>query len=56
LVLDSVGNLYGTTAYDGNPYYGLGVVYKIGLAGQGNVLHTFTGPDGLGPAAGVIVR
>jgi uncharacterized repeat protein (TIGR03803 family) len=57
LVLDSAGNLYGTAWYDGNPYCGMGVVYKIGLAGQGSVIYRFTGgADGEAPQAGVIVR
>jgi uncharacterized repeat protein (TIGR03803 family) len=51
---DSAGNLYGTTS--GGGANGMGVVYKIGLAGQGHVLHAFTGFDGLGAGAGVIVR
>jgi uncharacterized repeat protein (TIGR03803 family) len=54
LVRDAAGNLYGTTQYGGAN--GMGVVFKIGLAGQGHVLHAFTGTDGYYPAAGVIVR
>jgi uncharacterized repeat protein (TIGR03803 family) len=53
LVRDSAGNLYGTT-YPGGANR-KGVVYKIDLAGQEQVLHTFTGADGWIPF-GVILR
>lgn len=59
-ILDSAGNLYGTTFYggpDGNSslYSGFGTVYKVEKSGHETVLHGFTGePDGAWPVAGVI--
>src|SRR5580700_2483883 len=53
VILDSGGNLYGTTYKGGTA--GLGVVYKVGPSSQETVLHTFTGkPDGANPYGGVI--
>ena len=53
VVLDSTGNLYGTT-YNGGALKA-GVVYKVSLSGQETVLYTFTGgTDGGNPYAGVI--
>ena len=50
---DSAGNLYGTTTGGGTG--GLGVVYKLGAAGNYTVLYRFTGgADGAFPYAGVI--
>jgi uncharacterized repeat protein (TIGR03803 family) len=57
VILDSEGNLYGTTAYGGSAFghSGNGVVYELATTGQLTVLHTFTGePDGAYPYAGVI--
>ena len=52
LILDSAGNLYGTTNEGG---LGAGVVYKLDPSGQETVLHSFTGgADGGSPLAGVI--
>jgi uncharacterized repeat protein (TIGR03803 family) len=54
VILDSAGNLYGTTVNGGTlgPW---GVVYKLDTAGRLTVLHTFTGgTDGGLPYAGVI--
>ena len=54
LVLDSGGNLYGTT-YDGGTY-GFGTVFKTAANGQETVLHSFTGtPDGANSYAGLIL-
>jgi uncharacterized repeat protein (TIGR03803 family) len=56
LIGDSQGNLYGTTAAGGQGSFGLGngVVFKVNSAsGEETVLHTFTGPDGSTPAAGL---
>jgi uncharacterized repeat protein (TIGR03803 family) len=56
LLLDSAGNLYGTTFAGGNLQgtSGYGVVYKLDTAGHQTVLHSFTGgADGAYPA-GVI--
>jgi uncharacterized repeat protein (TIGR03803 family) len=53
VVLDSAGNLYGTTYYGGTA--GLGVVYELSTTNQLTVLYSFTGvPDGANPDAGVI--
>jgi uncharacterized repeat protein (TIGR03803 family) len=52
VILDSAGNVYGTTFSGGN---GLGVVYELSPNGVETVLHTLTYPgDGGGPYAGVI--
>lgn len=56
LVLDSAGNLYGTTNNCGaaDSSFGSGVVFKIDTAGHETVLYTFTGgTDGANPMAGL---
>jgi len=54
VIVDSAGNLYGTTASGG--VYGQGVVYRLDPTGQETVLYSFTGgADGDGPVGGVIV-
>jgi uncharacterized repeat protein (TIGR03803 family) len=58
VILDSAGNLYGTTRYGGSGYgyAGYGLVYKLNPAGQETVLYTFTGSaDGGWPQSGVIL-
>jgi uncharacterized repeat protein (TIGR03803 family) len=50
VILDSLGNLYGTTFGGGLG----GVVYKLDMAGNETVLHGFEGTDGSLPYAGVI--
>jgi uncharacterized repeat protein (TIGR03803 family) len=57
LVLDSAGNLYGTTAYGGDlSCYapdGCGTVFKLDPTGKETVLHTFQGgTDGESPLGG----
>jgi uncharacterized repeat protein (TIGR03803 family) len=53
LILDSAGNLYGTTASSGA--LGLGVAFKLDTSGTEHVLHSFTGgADGAAPLAGVV--
>jgi uncharacterized repeat protein (TIGR03803 family) len=53
VILDSAGNLYGTTFYGGSAY--LGVVYELDPSGQETVLYSFPGidTDGMQPYAGV---
>ena len=58
VILDSAGNLYGTTADGGAPsgFSGSGVVFKLSPTGEETVLYTFTGgTDGGTPNAGVIL-
>lgn len=52
LVMDTAGNLYGTTSEGGA--YGFGTVFKVDTAGTETVLHSFTGSDGANPYAGLI--
>jgi len=60
LVLDSAGNLYGTTANGGanGPSTGDGTVFKLTRTGQESVLHSFCSAshcsDGAAPAAGLV--
>jgi uncharacterized repeat protein (TIGR03803 family) len=60
LVLDTAGNLYGTTSEGGvvscdNATDGCGVVFKVDTTGKETVLYTFTGhADGGSPVAGLI--
>jgi uncharacterized repeat protein (TIGR03803 family) len=53
LILDDIGNLYGTTIGGGGSGggFGYGVVFKLDVASNLTVLHTFTtgSPDGLEP-------
>jgi uncharacterized repeat protein (TIGR03803 family) len=61
LVMDSQGNLYGTTQYAGsstcNAPFGCGTVFKLSPTGALSVLYTFTGVNGDGesPTAGVVL-
>jgi uncharacterized repeat protein (TIGR03803 family) len=53
LILDSAGNLYGTTGYGGT--YGQGTVFKIDSAGNETIVHSFAaGKDGARPNAGLV--
>ncbi|HUO28928.1 MAG TPA: choice-of-anchor tandem repeat GloVer-containing protein [Bryobacteraceae bacterium] len=54
VILDSAGNMYGTT-YNGGAFAS-GAVYKVSPSGQETVLYSFTGAtDGSNPYAGVIM-
>jgi uncharacterized repeat protein (TIGR03803 family) len=53
LVVDSAGNLYGTTTSDGSGC-GCGIVFELSPSGSGwteTVIHQFQGPDGSTPYA-----
>jgi uncharacterized repeat protein (TIGR03803 family) len=52
LVLDSSGNLYGTTVAGGTS--DLGAVFVVSSDGQERILHSFTGIDGSQPHAGLV--
>jgi uncharacterized repeat protein (TIGR03803 family) len=52
LIRDTVGNLYGTTAAGGA--FGSGTVFKLDVANNETVLHSFNGTDGADPEAGLI--
>jgi uncharacterized repeat protein (TIGR03803 family) len=54
LVMDSSGNLYGTTAIGGSNGYG-GTVFKLDTSGALTVLHNFSGSDGAYPYAGLMM-
>jgi uncharacterized repeat protein (TIGR03803 family) len=59
LIMDSDGNLYGTTRYggSGNCDDGCGTVFKLTPSGAMKVLHSFAGSpaDGSDPRAGLII-
>jgi uncharacterized repeat protein (TIGR03803 family) len=52
VIRDAAGNIYGTTANGGTS--DMGVVFKLDTAGKETVLHSFSGPDGQLPTAGLI--
>jgi uncharacterized repeat protein (TIGR03803 family) len=53
LILDSAGNLYGTTATGGTMNFGS--IYRVSNTGEESVPYSFTGgADGGGPSAGVV--
>ena len=54
LVLDSSGNIYGTTVSGGT--FNFGTVFKLDVSGNETVLHSFAGPpnDGEQPYSGLI--
>jgi uncharacterized repeat protein (TIGR03803 family) len=61
IVVDSQGNLYGTTIYGGNDFtpdinghLGWGLVFKFSAAGQFSLVHEFSGPDGANPVGMII--
>jgi uncharacterized repeat protein (TIGR03803 family) len=58
LLMDTAGNLYGTTQNGGDPTceppHGCGVIFEIDTNGKETVLHTFEGPDGAFPLDGLV--
>jgi uncharacterized repeat protein (TIGR03803 family) len=55
LVMDSSGNLYGTTYSGGSA--GLGTVFELSTTGHERVLHSFVGgADGSNPIAGLVMN
>jgi len=58
VVMDNAGNLYGTTSAGGSSC-GCGLIYKLAPGSNGKwtytVLHRFTGADGAGPNANLIL-
>jgi uncharacterized repeat protein (TIGR03803 family) len=56
VIVDSSGNIYGSTFYGGNlpGTSGCGVVYALDQAGNQTILHTFTGVDGCNPNSTVV--
>jgi len=59
VVMDKASNFYGTTTAGGDPNCGCGVVYKFSPGSNRKwiytVLHRFTGYDGAGPNANLIL-
>jgi len=54
VVLDSAGNLYGTTSFAGNRLFG--TVFKLNSKGKATVLYSFNGKsDGSTPFSGVVL-
>ena len=49
---DGSGNLYGTTSQGGA--HSKGTVFRLAPTGKLTVLHSFSGPDGATPLAGLI--
>jgi uncharacterized repeat protein (TIGR03803 family) len=49
VVLDSAGNVYGTTYFGGTSFGG--ILYKVDTSGNFTLLHDFTGPDCSYPGA-----
>jgi uncharacterized repeat protein (TIGR03803 family) len=57
LVLDTAGNVYGTTSEGGDPSRNCGIVYKLTPSGSGyaeTVILTFVGDNGCAPSAGLL--
>jgi uncharacterized repeat protein (TIGR03803 family) len=55
VILDSAGNIYGTTFDGGLGSQCCGVVFKLDADGTETVLHTFEGPDGAGPSSPLLM-
>src|SRR5579864_3881877 len=52
VIRDSAGNLYGTAGSGGGPTDS-GIVFRLDPSGKETVLHSFSGPDGAAPYAGL---
>jgi uncharacterized repeat protein (TIGR03803 family) len=56
LVMDSQGDLYGTTSYGPTAGENVGTVFKVSPSGQETILHSFGGaPDGSEPNSGLVM-
>jgi uncharacterized repeat protein (TIGR03803 family) len=59
LVMDTSGNLYGTTTFGGTSYDGPAVIFKLDTSGRETVLYTFCSErncvDGESPQAGLVM-
>lgn len=56
MVMDSAGNLYGTTTYGGGTSCACGTAFKLSPNGTETILHIFTGkPDGALPLASLAI-
>jgi len=56
LVMDSQGDLYGTTSYGLTAGENAGTVFKVSPSGQETILHNFGGaPDGSDPNSGLVM-
>ena len=55
VIVDTAGNVYGSTFNGGTDFYGYGVVFKVDPSGVQTVLHTFSGwSDGAFPDGSLI--
>jgi uncharacterized repeat protein (TIGR03803 family) len=55
LMIDSAGNLYGTTDAGGVGAYDFGTIFTVSTDGAESILHTFTGIDGGNPRGNLIM-
>jgi uncharacterized repeat protein (TIGR03803 family) len=57
VIEDATGVVYGTTGQGGTGPCsgGCGTIYRIDQSGNAMILHSFNGPDGAGPSAGLIM-
>ena len=53
LIMDSAGNLYGTTVFGGESDYG--TVFRLSSSGAETILHSFIGTDGNDPYGGLVM-
>jgi uncharacterized repeat protein (TIGR03803 family) len=60
VLIDSQGNLYGSTAGGGNNFNlgsqgGYGTLFKLSSSGQFTELHQFSGPEGMSPRGSLVM-